>query len=90
MPPALTHSECRFKLCLMCPHGTKGTSLEKIGPAMADRIREHYLSNFDPDNQKQPQAICGKHRSLLFQVHQKKKAKEAEKLPMLKNCQSLQ
>ena len=73
---ALTHSENRFKVCLMCPDvkpPAKNPN-KAIGEIDAARIVEHFISNFDRDNQKLPQSLCSKHRYQLFDFDRKTKA----------------
>ena len=55
---ALTHDQFRSKVCLICFHKYNPKSLRNICGVTLERVKQIYISNYDPSNQKLPNAIC--------------------------------
>ena len=76
-----THGQNRSKVCLLCFQ--KGSTMFPITGLTLQRIKSHFLANFEPSDQKMPISICGRCRNMLNAVEHsdEKKRMKVEQLP---------
>ena len=76
-----THGQNRSKVCLFCFQ--KGSTMFPITGLTLQRVKTHFLANFDPSDQKMPISICSRCRNMLNAVEHsdEKKRIKVEQLP---------
>ena len=62
----LSHAQNRAKVCLLCFE--KGSSMTVISGLVLNRGKNHFLTNYNPNDQKFPNGICTRCRNLLTNV----------------------
>ena len=62
----LSHAQNRAKVCLLCFE--KGSSMTVISGLVLNRVKNHFLTNYNPNDQKFPNGICARCRNLLINV----------------------
>ncbi|KAK6191301.1 hypothetical protein SNE40_003027 [Patella caerulea] len=76
---ALDHEQNRKKVCLVC--FKKGGSIVSICGLTLERIRKHYIDNYDENDTHLPAGICARCRKVLLQVDRGEKPQDVLQEP---------
>ena len=71
-PPA-SHDENRGKICLICFN--KPASISEITDVTLERVKKHFLPEYNPSDEKFPTGICNHYRLLLVKIDKNEKCK---------------
>ena len=67
----LTHDQNREKVCIVCMD--KGVGLYSLTDIVLKRIRNFFMSTFDPEERCCPKSISSKYRKDLYDIENGKK-----------------
>ena len=69
---ALSHTENRAKVCLLCFQKGSDMMPARRGSILA-RIWKYFIKNYDPNEEYLPSAVCDRCRQILLKIEKKKK-----------------